>query len=585
MATPTFVAAGANATTATTGAATIALPVGIVDGQYVQLAVFSSPSSAGAPAAPAGWTQRVSVVGGLGTEGLDDQGTRRLTVYSPTDPAVAPTVAPVVGPVTGQTSLGGNTVAYALTTPADQWSLVWAAATYDAITTAKPVPPAYAAWSTTTVPTAAGDLVVAATVINTDGAGAGSSRAITGTGLTFAAHTTRGSALSTGAGNDSRLDLGDSAATAGSATVVLAYAATYATAPVAGVSPSGATVLTRLREVTPSTGVDLYTRVTGTAGDPVATTGNTGTVFSRVVVSGAASMVKAVPAAGVPNWGVTARVISGAAGGSAYAEYGSALIGEQSAGYVQARVLAEALPALPISVLTLTEGGTARARLQVGADGKVRVLDSASTVVWTSTTTLTAGTQYVLALFANTSTGAYQARIYPALASGAVVEDSGAKTGAGLGAATHNTARYGLTADQGDVPGLQVQDMAYSSTTWPVRQVITSAPPTITVGPNQVGVEPGATVTLAASGTASSGGAVTITWAQVGGTTLTITQGAGGSATFTAPYNVADQTYTLRATGSDGSQSATASMTVTVLRSTETYRQDGVVRPASLRAR
>lgn len=251
MAAPTFLAAGSNPTTATIGSLTVPLPAGIVDGDFVQVEVFTQPASAGAPAAPAGWTQRVSVVGGLGTEGVDDQGTRRVTIYTPTDPAVAPTTAPVFAAITGQTAMGGNSVAYRVAVAGDQWSTTYHDGTYAAITDAKPVPPAYAAWSTGAAALATDDVVLAATIINTDGAGAGSGRSITAAGITFATHATRGAALVTAAANDSRLDLGDSVVTAGSATATLKYAAAYTTTVVAGASPSGATAFTRLREVTP----------------------------------------------------------------------------------------------------------------------------------------------------------------------------------------------------------------------------------------------------------------------------------------------------------------------------------------------
>ena len=87
--------------------------------------------------------------------------------------------------------------------------------------------------------------------------------------------------------------------------------------------------------------------------------------------------------------------------------------------------------------------------------------------------------------------------------------------------------------------------------------------PTAEAGDNQT-VDEGDTVTLSGSGTDPEGQAVTYSWRQTSGTTVTLSSTSVAAPTFTAPNLGADADLVFELTVSDGSVSGTDTVTITV---------------------
>jgi len=89
------------------------------------------------------------------------------------------------------------------------------------------------------------------------------------------------------------------------------------------------------------------------------------------------------------------------------------------------------------------------------------------------------------------------------------------------------------------------------------------AVPVANAGPDQAGIEPGATVTLTGSGTNSPTG---YTWTQTGGTPVTLSDPNAAAPTFTAPSQVGGATLTFSLVASNaGGSSAPDTVSITVL--------------------
>jgi hypothetical protein len=139
---------------------------------------------------------------------------------------------------------------------------------------------------------------------------------------------------------------------------------------------------------------------------------------------------------------------------------------------------------------------------------------------------------------------------------------AGTSTAAPVVNATY-AAAVGTTAPAGPAVLIRVRELAA---------------PVITTSGSRAGVEPGSPVTFTASGT-SSRGVVTITWTKVSGPG-TLSANSGGNVTVTVPAALTDQTTVLRASGTDGTQTSTADVTLQTLRTTEAVMVGTTLTPA-----
>lgn len=117
---------------------------------------------------------------------------------------------------------------------------------------------------------------------------------------------------------------------------------------------------------------------------------------------------------------------------------------------------------------------------------------------------------------------------------------------------------FTLTVSDGDLSATDTVTVRVRNTPPPNRRPVANA------GPNQT-VNEGATVTLDGSGSSDPDrDTLSYAWTQTGGPSVTLTGASTASPTFTAPQVTADTNLVLRLTVSDGSLSATDTITVTV---------------------
>lgn len=91
----------------------------------------------------------------------------------------------------------------------------------------------------------------------------------------------------------------------------------------------------------------------------------------------------------------------------------------------------------------------------------------------------------------------------------------------------------------------------------------TNSAPTVTAGADQAVIE-GVTVTLTATVSDADGDTVTVSWAQTAGDTVTLSDTSALSPTFVAPAVNADTVLTFSVTASDGQESATDEVSISV---------------------
>lgn len=256
-----YVAAGALAQH--TDTVTPALPAGAAAGQLAVLQVVSSHPNLNVPSTPSGWTLVGSFSGGGGTIGLNT-GPRRLTFFARelAGGDAAPTTAIPSG---SSGSLIGARVFSLSRTAGTGWR--WAVSFgEDTVSDTS-----FSAAGSTVLTWTAGDWCALGYAWNVQTVSA-SARAVTATGITFAAATARLSDAIT-SGNGARLTLAESSVTAGSGTQAPTVTATLSAAA------TGVGALLRISEATTAISVSPQSvfpprnlvSATGLTGDDIVT--------------------------------------------------------------------------------------------------------------------------------------------------------------------------------------------------------------------------------------------------------------------------------------------------------------------------
>ncbi len=91
------------------------------------------------------------------------------------------------------------------------------------------------------------------------------------------------------------------------------------------------------------------------------------------------------------------------------------------------------------------------------------------------------------------------------------------------------------------VGNIWVDEVVDQASVWPGPATGANQPPVVNAGSDQ-NVLPGSTVTLDGTGSTDLEGAITYSWAQFGGTTVTLSSNTAAQPTFTAPYLAAGDT-------------------------------------------
>jgi hypothetical protein len=110
---------------------------------------------------------------------------------------------------------------------------------------------------------------------------------------------------------------------------------------------------------------------------------------------------------------------------------------------------------------------------------------------------------------------------------------------------------YYYTVSAVNKTGQESPKSAEVTATVPTSTSTTNSPPVANAGPDQT-VASGASVTLKGSGTDADGDALTYSWKQISGTTVTLSGATTATASFTAPTVSSNTTLTFRLTVSDG---------------------------------
>jgi hypothetical protein len=230
-------------------------------------------------------------------------------------------------------------------------------------------------------------------------------------------------------------------------------------------------------------------------------------------------------------------------------------------------------------------GDTTGATVRINTASKLRLTDSANTIIWTATNTFPLNQWVRIELWANSTTG--QARLAYFLGDSTTpAEDSGIVTGSFGGGAAFVNARHGLLGTATGYGGSLYWDDAQvwtdtDATSSLIGPFPAAASYTASAGADQTNVEPWSTVTLTGTDTGSP---TTRAWTQTGGApSVTISGASTTTPTFTAPGTIAGTTLTFTYTVSGSGAPASSATNVTVLPVTERAVIGGVEVPMQIR--
>lgn len=231
------------------------------------------------------------------------------------------------------------------------------------------------------------------------------------------------------------------------------------------------------------------------------------------------------------------------------------------------------------------------AKFGTNAAGKGVVLNAAGSTLATAATALAADTEYIVeyqvAPGSTTSNGTIAVQLYAASAPGTLLLN--------YSATTVNAGTLGLVRGQlGNNDLVAALDVTFDDVRYDLATLTAVGPPGANTapisnaGPDQVGIEPWATVTLDGTGSTDPdlGDTITYAWTQTAGTTVTLSSSTASQPTFTAPATIAGTTLTfsLVVTDNNGAASTANTVNVTVLAVTERAVVGGVQVPMRLRA-
>jgi methionine-rich copper-binding protein CopC len=204
-------------------------------------------------------------------------------------------------------------------------------------------------------------------------------------------------------------------------------------------------------------------------------------------------------------------------------------------------------------------------RLDLLSNGTVRLRDANTNSLYLSTISLTTGVWYRMEWHIVSSTLAGTAELKVFTADQATPLFSYSNTSCNTGAATKHVS-FGPGTSTVQLPTMFMDDIVLSLTGWIGVALGTTlnAPPTANAGPDQ-NASLSSTVTLTGSASSDPDGSITAySWLQTSGTTVTLSNSAAASPTFTAPSSAGTLVFQLTVTDNSGG-TGTDTVTVNVL--------------------
>ena len=200
-------------------------------------------------------------------------------------------------------------------------------------------------------------------------------------------------------------------------------------------------------------------------------------------------------------------------------------------------------------------------RIDVLSDGKVRVRDSANTILTTTTQSITTGAWWRFewhVVHGSGSTGQIEVKAF----SGDTTTPLFTYTNAAVNIDVETQhIQYGPSATTPTVPTMYYDEIVLDNAAYPGPANILNQAPTANAGPDQSVVQ-AQVVTLTGAASSDSDGAVaSYAWSQTGGTAVILSSATVAQPTFTAPIAPASLTFQLTVTDNQG---ATATDTVAI---------------------
>lgn len=302
--------------------------------------------------------------------------------------------------------------------------------------------------------------------------------------------------------------------------------------------------------------------------------GDSGRAFNSVQVTGANSITYSSSS---PIHNSLSYRIVGDGSGYANLRWLSSTVGSLTNSCGAVYVKFDPLSGGPNTFFTAFQDDTDSAqafRLRITASGSLQILNATSSVLGTTTSQLNSASTYRIEWQVNHTSGNYVLEFFSGDSTTAVDQVSG--SGASFGTSTQQV-RFGVVTVA--TWSATFDSMAVDSSKIGAHGGTGSNPPTVDAGADQ-SVTSYSQVTLTANASdPDAGDTVTVTWSQSSGTpTVTLTS-SGATASFTSPAVRNGTTLGFEATASDGTNSDSDTVSVTVSPHNEWAVQAGVEQP------